>query len=65
LGLLGCGLGLLGFRRCLSKSFGGVSSFLDMGLGFLNIGLDIVPRLLDKRMVYPKSLELKRLVAFW
>jgi len=34
----------------LSKSFDEISSFLNMGLGFLNIGLDIVPRLLDKRM---------------
>jgi hypothetical protein len=56
---------LLELKRGLSKSFGEVSSFLDMGLSFLNIGLDIVPKLLDKRMVNPKCLELKRLVAFW
>jgi hypothetical protein len=52
-------------RKGLSKSFGEVSSFLDMGLSFLNKGLDIVPKLLDKRMVDHKSLELKRLIAFW
>jgi len=65
LGLFGCRLALLELRRGLSKSFGEVSSFLDMGLSFLNIGLDIVPKLLDKRMVNHKSLELKRLIAFW
>jgi hypothetical protein len=48
----------------LVQVFGEVSSFFDMGLSFLNIGLDIVPKLLDKRMVNHKSLELKRLVAF-
>jgi hypothetical protein len=52
-------------RKGFSKSFGQVSSFLDMGLSFLNIRLDIAPKLLDKRMVNHKSLELKRLVAFW
>jgi hypothetical protein len=39
---------LLGLRRGLSKSFGDISSFLEMGLGFLNVGLDIVPKLLDE-----------------
>jgi hypothetical protein len=36
-----------------------------MGLGFLNIGLDIVPKLLDRRMGNHESLELKKLIAFW
>jgi len=63
--LFGCGLVLLELRRGLSKSFGEVSSFLDMGLNFLNMGLNIVPKLLHKRMVNHKSLELKTLVAFW
>jgi hypothetical protein len=65
LGLFGCGLALVELKRGLSKSFGEVSSFLDMGLSFLSTGLDIFPKLLDKRMVNHKSLELKRLVAFW
>jgi hypothetical protein len=34
-------------------------------LGFLNIGLDIVSRLLDKRMGNHESFELKRIVAYW
>jgi len=42
-----------------------VSSFLDMGLGFSNIGLDIVPRLLKRRMGDFESFELKKLVALW
>jgi hypothetical protein len=65
IGFLGCGLGLVGLRRGLSKSFSEVPSFLNMGLGFLNIGLDIVPRLLDKRMGNHESFELKRIVAHW
>jgi len=56
-------LGLLGLKRGLSKSFGEVSSFLNMGLGFLNIGLDIIPRLLNRRMGDHESLELKRLIT--
>jgi hypothetical protein len=36
-----------------------------MGLGFLNIGLDIVPRLLKRRMGDFESFELKKLVALW
>ncbi len=65
IGFLGCGLGLLGLKRGLSKSFGEVSSFLNMGLGFFNIGLDIVARFLDKRMGNHESFELKRIVAYW
>jgi hypothetical protein len=49
----------------LSKSFGEISSFLNMGLGFLNIGLDIVPKLLDRRIGNHESLELKRFIASW
>jgi hypothetical protein len=52
-------------RRGLSKSFGEISSFLDMGLSFLNIGLEIVPKLLDRRMGKHESLKLKRLIASW
>ncbi len=55
---------LLELRRGLSKSFGEVSSFLNMGLSFLNIVLDIVPKLLDKRIVNHKSLELKEAHCF-
>jgi hypothetical protein len=40
----------------LFKCFGEISSFLNMGLGFLNIGLDIVPKLLDRRMNNHESL---------
>ncbi len=65
LGLLRCGFGLLYTRRGLSKSFGEISSFLNMALGFLNIGLDIVLKLLDRRMGNHESLELKRLTDFW
>jgi hypothetical protein len=65
IGFLGCGLGLLGLRRGLSKSFGEVPSFLNTCLGFLKRGLDIVPRLLDKRMGNHKSFKLKRIVAYW
>jgi hypothetical protein len=36
-----------------------------MGLGFLNIDLDIVLKLLDRRMGNHESLELKRLIASW
>jgi hypothetical protein len=36
-----------------------------MGLGFLNIGLDIAPKLLDKRMGNHESFEFKRLIASW
>jgi hypothetical protein len=50
-------------RRGLFKSFGEISSFLNMGLGFLNIGLDIVLKLLDRRMRNHESLNLKRLIA--
>jgi hypothetical protein len=50
-------------RRGLPKPFGDISSFLNMGLGFLNIGLNIVPRFLDRRMGNHESLELKRLIA--
>jgi hypothetical protein len=39
--------------------------FLMCGLGLLNIGFKIVPRLLDRRMSKHESLELKRLIAFW
>ncbi len=34
-----------------------------MGLGFLNIGLDIVLRLLDRKMGNHESLEFKTLIA--
>jgi hypothetical protein len=33
-----------------------------MGLAFLNIGLEIVPKLLDRRI---DNHELKKLIAFW
>jgi hypothetical protein len=49
-------------RRGLPKSFGEISSFLNMGLNFLNIGLDIVPKLLDRRMGNHKCFEFKRLL---
>jgi hypothetical protein len=49
-------LGLLGLKWGFSKSFGEV-------LGFLNIGLDIVPGLLNRRMGDHESLELKRLIV--
>jgi hypothetical protein len=52
-------------RRGLSKSFGEISSFLNIGLGFSNIDLNIVPKLLDRRMGNHESLELKKLIAFW
>jgi hypothetical protein len=52
-------------RRGLSKSFDEISIFLNIGLGFLNIHLDIVPKLLDRRMGNHESLELKRLIASW
>jgi hypothetical protein len=65
LGLLRCGLGLLQLRRGLSKSFGEISSFLNMGLGFLNKGLDIVPMFLDRRMGNSESFKFKRLIASW
>jgi len=64
LGLLRCGLVFLYLDRGLSKSFGEISNFLNMGLGFLNIGLDIVPRFLDKRMGNHESFELKKLCQF-
>jgi hypothetical protein len=64
LGLLRCGFGRLYTRRGLSKSFGEISSFLNMALGFLNIGLDIVLKLLDRRMGNHES-QLKRLTVFW
>jgi hypothetical protein len=34
-----------------------------MGLGFLNAGLDIVPKLLDRRMNNCEFLKLKRFIA--
>jgi hypothetical protein len=47
-------------------SFGEISSYLNMGLSFLNIGLNIVPgRLLDSWMGNHESLEFKRLIVFW
>jgi hypothetical protein len=52
-------------RRGLSKSFGEISSLLNMGLGFLNIGLDIVLELLDRRMGNHESLEFKRFIVSW
>jgi hypothetical protein len=36
-----------------------------MGMGFLNIDLDIVLKLLDKRMGNHESFELKRLIDSW
>jgi len=63
IGFLGCALGLLRLRRGLSESFGEVPSFLNTN--FLNIGLDIVPKLLDKRMGNHESFELKRIIAYW
>jgi hypothetical protein len=36
-----------------------------MGLGFLNIGLDIVLGLLDRRMGNCESLEFKRFIVSW
>jgi hypothetical protein len=53
LGLLRCGVQLLLLRRGLSKSFGEITSFLNMGLGFLNISLNIVPEILDRRIGQP------------
>jgi hypothetical protein len=53
-------------KRGLSKSFGEISSFLNMGFNFLNIGLEIVPWLLDRRMMGKhESLELKKSIASW
>jgi hypothetical protein len=52
-------------KKGLFKSFGEISSFLNMGLSFLNIGLEIVPRLLDRKMGKHESLELKKLIASW
>jgi hypothetical protein len=49
----------------LSKSFYEISSFLNTGLGFLDIGLNIAPKLLDRRMGNHESLEFKRLIASW
>jgi hypothetical protein len=46
----------------LSKSFDEISSFFNMGLAFVNIGLEVVPKLLDRRM---GDHELKRLIASW
>jgi hypothetical protein len=52
-------------KRGLSKSFGEISSFLNMGFNFLNIGLEIVPWLLDRKIGKHESLELKKFLASW
>jgi hypothetical protein len=57
-------LGLLGLKWGLSKSFSEVLGFLNMGLGFLNIFLHIVPMLLNSKMGDHESFELKRLIAY-
>jgi hypothetical protein len=51
-------------RRGLYKSFGDIPSFLNIGLGFLNIGLNIVPMFLDRRMDnHEFNHEFKRLIV--